>query len=263
MTNPIEPIPRDRARARGSVGPRSFRGRLFAGVLLIIPLAVTAVLINYVYYVLLSFGALIVYWASRGVVWATGADAKSIINIDPNNPDWYEVTLAVGMTILLLYLLGWLGSNVVGRRMIEAVEHLFERIPMVDKVYGAMRKMVQAMSSSGGKEDKQRVVLVDFPNRNMKALAFLTNIITDTDTGRQLATVYLPTTPNPTSGYMEVVPVENLTNTDWTVDEAISIILSGGATAPPTVRFDPPARWSEQPDEPAPPRPPPPHDTEP
>jgi uncharacterized membrane protein len=260
MTDSIEPIAKERGKPRGSVGPRSFRGRLFAGVLLIIPLAVTAFLMKYVYEVLLFFGVHIVYWTSMAAVWMTGADT-GVIEINIKDPKWYEITLAIGMTIMLLYLLGWLGSNVVGQRIIEAVEHLFERIPMVDKIYGSMRKMVQAMSSDG-KDKKQRVVLVDFPHQDMKALAFLTNVIADRDTGQQLATVYLPTTPNPTSGYMEVVPIERLTYTDWTVDEAISIILSGGATAPPTVRFDPPIQWGPNTDTPtsSPPRP---RDTEP
>lgn len=244
------------------MGPRSFRGRLFAGFLLIIPLVVTAFLMKYVYKALLSFGSLIVYWTSWTIVQLTNADQSAIIQIDPENPKWFQITLAVGMTILLLYVLGWLGSNVVGRRMIDAFEHLLERIPMVDKIYGAMKKMVQAMSSDG-KGDKQRVVLVDFPHEDMKALGFLTNIISDRDTGQKMATVYLPTTPNPTSGYMEVVPLDRVTNTDWTVDDAFSIILSAGATAPPTVRFDPPIYWSPRPSAGSPAEAPKPRDTAP
>ena len=59
-------------------------------------------------------------------------------------------------------------------------------------------------------------------------------------TGRELAAVYVPTTPNPTSGYLEVVPVDRLTPTDWTVDEAMSFIISGGAVSPETIPFERP-----------------------
>jgi len=65
-------------------------------------------------------------------------------------------------------------------------------------------------------------------------------VIREQGTGRELAAVYVPTTPNPTSGYLEIVPLEKITPTDWTVDQAMSFIISGGAVAPDTIPFDPP-----------------------
>jgi uncharacterized membrane protein len=74
----------------------------------------------------------------------------------------------------------------------------------------------------------------------MKCVGFVTRIIREQGTGRELAAVYVPTTPNPTSGYLEVVPVDRLTPTDWTVDEAMSFIISGGAVSPETMPFERP-----------------------
>ncbi len=243
----------EQRKSRGAVGPVTIRGRLVAGVLIVIPLAVTGILLRFVYGVALVVGATLANYGWWAYLWATAMDEKldqaARLNgateerrllVNPDDPTWYEVTIAVGLTVLLLYLLGWLGSNVVGRRLIDAVESLFERIPLVDTVYGAMKRMVQALSGIGKTEDQaKRVVLVDFPHEYMKAIAFMTNTLTDLNTGRKMATVYVPTTPNPTSGYMEIVPVERITMTDWTMDEALSMILSGGATAPPDVRLDP------------------------
>ncbi len=240
-------------KARGAVGPVSIRGRLVAGVLIVIPLAVTGILLRFVYGVALIVGATLANYGWWAYLWATAMDEKleeaarlsgsgetGKLLVNPEDPTWYEVTIAIGLTVLLLYLLGWLGSNVVGRRLIDAVEGLFERIPLVDTVYGAMKRMVQALSGIGkADEEAKRVVLVDFPHENMKAIAFMTNTLVDLTTSRKMATVYVPTTPNPTSGYMEIVPVERITMTDWTMDEALSMILSGGATAPPDVRLDP------------------------
>lgn len=223
------------------MAPRSFRGRLAAGVLIIIPLAVTAILIRYVYQVALSVGAKVVNGTHRAILWASNSDPDTAPLIDPSRPEWKDITMAIGLTILLLYLLGWLGSNVVGRRLIEVVESLLERIPFVDTIYGAMKRMIQALSGVGKGEKSQRVVLVEFPHENMKAIAFMTNTLTDLNSGQRLATVYVPTTPNPTSGYMELVPLERITKTDWTMEEALSMILSGGATAPPNVRLQPTA----------------------
>jgi len=221
------------------VAPTSLRGRLVAGVLLIIPLAVTAILIRYVYGVALVVGAAVVNWVHLGVSWAVRGETAIKPFIDPDSPDWYDRTMAVALTLMLLYVLGWLGTNVVGRRVIELVESLLERIPLVDTVYGAMKRMVHALGGIGKDENEQRVVLVDFPHENMRAIAFMTNTLTDLTSGMKLATVYVPTTPNPTSGYMEIVPVDRITLTDWTMEEALSMILSGGATAPPNVRLQP------------------------
>ena len=81
------------------------------------------------------------------------------------------------------------------------------------------------------------MVLIDFPHRDMKAIGLVTRVLKEEGTGRELAAVYVPTTPNPTSGYLEVVPVELLTPTDWTVDQAMGFIISGGAVAPETMPF--------------------------
>jgi uncharacterized membrane protein len=82
------------------------------------------------------------------------------------------------------------------------------------------------------------VVLIEFPSKDMKTVGFVTRILTDDNTGRQLAAVYVPTTPNPTSGYLEIVPVENLISTNWTIDEAMTFIVSGGAIAPHNINYD-------------------------
>jgi uncharacterized membrane protein len=83
----------------------------------------------------------------------------------------------------------------------------------------------------------QRVVLINFPHENMKSVGFVTRTLKDEHTGEELAAVYVPTTPNPTSGYLEIVPVSQLIPTDWTPDQAMSFIISGGAVSPDTIPF--------------------------
>ena len=84
------------------------------------------------------------------------------------------------------------------------------------------------------------VVLIEFPSKDMKTVGFITRILTDEQTGRQLAAVYVPTTPNPTSGYLEIVPLENLVPTNWSMDEAMTFIISGGAVAPEKITYENP-----------------------
>jgi len=229
-----------KGKRAGSVAPRSIRGRIAAGVLIIIPLAVTIILIRYVYDAALAVGVWLVYWvlSAAHMVFTFEGEPKLI---DPANAAFREKAVAVVLTVLMLYLLGWLGTNVVGRRLIAFVESFFERIPLVASVYSAIKRMVVALSGTGKDEGAdQRAVLVDFPHEHMKAVALMTNVITDRTTGKQYATVYVPTTPNPTSGYMELVPLDRITYTDWSVEEALTMILSSGAGARQDVTFTPP-----------------------
>jgi len=82
----------------------------------------------------------------------------------------------------------------------------------------------------------------------MKTVGLVTRVLTDSSSGRELAAVYVPTTPNPTSGYLEIVPLDQVTSTDWTLDEAMAFIMSGGAVAPDTMHYDQPAPQSRQPE---------------
>lgn len=83
----------------------------------------------------------------------------------------------------------------------------------------------------------QRVVLINFPSPEMKAVGFITKVMTDTDSERQLAAAYVPTSPNPTSGYIGIVAMEDVVLTDWSVEEAMVFVMTGGTNAPEQVCF--------------------------
>jgi uncharacterized membrane protein len=78
----------------------------------------------------------------------------------------------------------------------------------------------------------QRVVLVEFPHPGTKAIGFVTRLMVEEGTGREMAAVFVPTTPNPTGGFLLTLPVEAVTPTDWTMDQGMAFIISGGAVAP-------------------------------
>ena len=135
---------------------------------------------------------------------------------------------------------GWLARRVIGQRLLGWFEALVARIPLASTIYGSARKLLDILQTKP--DGTQRVVLVDFPHAEMKSIGFVTRVIREQGTGRELAAVYVPTTPNPTSGYLEIVPVEKMTPTDWTVEQAMSFIISGGAVAPDSIPFTPPVR---------------------
>lgn len=155
---------------------------------------------------------------------------------------WVQSGIALVATVAFILLTGWLARRVVGQRLLRWLEALMARIPLASTVYGSARKLLDILQTKP--DGTQRVVLVDFPHTQMKSIGFVTRVIREQGTGRELAAVYVPTTPNPTSGYLEIVPVEKITPTDWTVDQAMGFIISGGAVAPEHIPFTPPGQAS-------------------
>lgn len=148
---------------------------------------------------------------------------------------WVQTAIALAATVLFIMLVGLLARRVVGQKIIAWLELLIARIPLAKTIYGSARQLLDLLQTKP--DGTQRVVLIDFPHNEMKSVGFVTRILHDELTGAELAAVYVPTTPNPTSGYLEVVPVERLTPTDWTVDQAMTFIISGGAVSPDKIPF--------------------------
>ena len=146
--------------------------------------------------------------------------------------------LGVVLTLAGFYLIGLVASFVVGRQLISYLENLLLRLPLVQTIYNATKRFLHTMRQrpTAG----ERVVLITFPTEGMKALGFVTKEFTDQVTGQTLAAVYVPTSPNPTSGYIEILPIKDLVYTDWTVEEALSFVVTGGTNAPDSIRFSNP-----------------------
>ena len=157
---------------------------------------------------------------------------------------WVLGAIGLAATLATILVVGWLARRVIGQRLLRWFEALIARIPLANTIYGSARKLLDILQTKP--DGTQRVVLIDFPHAEMKTLGFVTRVMREQGTGRELAAVYVPTTPNPTSGYLEIVPMEKITPTDWNVDQAMSFIISGGAVAPDAIPFSPPARPPSQ-----------------
>ena len=159
--------------------------------------------------------------------------------------EWLVFIVALLFTLLALYVLGALANRMIGQRLIGAFDALLSRIPLVQTIYGGTKKLMGALQTKPG--NTQRVVLIDFPRRGMKVVGLVTRIMIEEGSGREMAAVYIPTTPNPTGGYLELVPVAELTPTDWTMDQAMAFIISGGAVAPDTLPAAPAVLQGDEP----------------
>jgi len=203
---------------------------LLAGVLTIIPLWITWIMLSFLFRQLSSLGDPWVR-ALAGTVARTSPGISEIL-LHP----WLQPVLASILILIGLYVLGWISTRVVGRQLVNGIENLINRIPVVQKIYGSARKIIATLNQENTRMD--RVVLIDFPNETMKTVGFVTKILHERISNRELAAVYVPTTPNPTSGYLEIIPTDRLTNTDLTVEQAMTFIVSGGTVGPDHILFE-------------------------
>jgi uncharacterized membrane protein len=199
---------------------------LITGILTIIPIWLTWVVFNFLFTQLSNIGTPWVQKFAESIQNSYPSLASFILALDP----FFLSLIAVVFTLIALYLLGWMATLVIGKHIISTFDSMMNRLPFVQLIYGSTKKLLSALQKEPG--DVQRVVLIEFPSPQMKTVGFVTQILTDHDTGQKLAAVYVPTTPNPTSGYLEIVPLDKVTSTDWTIDEAMTFIISGGAVAP-------------------------------
>ena len=219
---------KDKPQSRPGFGAR-VRRNLLTGLLTAIPLLVTWFVLSFLFRVMSQLGKPVLSGLARAVRKFDPDLAQFLLG------PWVVPVLSVIVVIVLLYLLGVLAGRVIGRRAIAAFDGLMQRIPLVQTIYGAVSQLLGALKQKP--DGVQRVVLIDFPSPEMKAVGFVTKTLKDADTGEELAAVYVPTTPNPTSGYLEIVPVDRLISTTWTFDEAMTFIVSGGAVAKETMNY--------------------------
>jgi uncharacterized membrane protein len=146
-----------------------------------------------------------------------------------------EPLVGVGMVVslLLLFLLGVVSTNVIGGRLISYFEKRISGLPLLSPIYQGARQITEAIQIHETAEF-QRVVLIPFPNQNVRSLGFVTRDFKQATAfgDEPTALVFVPTTPNPTSGYLVVAKLKDLSALDVSVEEGVKLVLSGGLLTP-------------------------------
>ncbi|MGB4549444.1 MAG: DUF502 domain-containing protein [Syntrophales bacterium] len=157
--------------------------------------------------------------------------------------------LGIIFTLILIFAVGLATRSLLGRRLLLWGESLVYRVPLVRGIYQALKQIVDAMVSAKG-ESFKRVVLVEFPRKGLYTVAFVTGMASgevQEKTEEKCINIFIPTTPNPTSGFYMMVPERETTRLDMTVEEAFKLIMSGGIVAPPHPRTGRAGGYSENP----------------
>ena len=134
------------------------------------------------------------------------------------------------LTILFIYIIGILVSNVLGKRVYLWIESILSRIPIVNAVYRTIKQITTSISAPERQAFK-KVVFIEYPRKGIWTLTMVTGESTNKK-GEKFYHIFVPTTPNPTSGYMLYIPQKDTQETDINIEEGLKIIISGGMLAP-------------------------------
>lgn len=198
---------------------KALRRYLITGLIVLVPIILTALLIRWL--VNASDGALALLPA------AYQPDAWLGIHVPG---------LGVIVAVLIIILVGVLATNFFGKRLLAWFDRMLARVPVVRSIYGAIKQLMEAVLGTGSQAFRQ-VVLVSFPQQGQWTLGFVTGpakLPPSDDYPDTLVAVFIPTTPNPTSGWLLFVPEEQLTVLPMSVEEGLKMVVSGGMLAPET-----------------------------
>jgi uncharacterized membrane protein len=156
-------------------------------------------------------------------------------------PDWFGVAdgpipdiVGAILAVVILLITGFLGANLLGRRLVSTYERILDRIPLVRSVYGSVKHFAEIVFAEDGTSFK-KVMLIQYPREGLYSLCFLTSENpreVQRRTSDDVVTVFLPTTPNPTSGFMLFVPRKHCVELDMPVEDALKMIISLGVVVP-------------------------------
>jgi uncharacterized membrane protein len=148
--------------------------------------------------------------------------------------------LGVVLSLTLLLLTGVIATNMLGQKLVSMSESLLEKIPLVRTIYNAAKQMIQAVVSTKSQAFR-KVLMVEYPRKGMWSVAFLTGSATPEiadNTGTEMLSVFIPTTPNPTSGFLMMVPKDDVIELSMSTDEALKFIISLGVMNPKVLTKD-------------------------
>jgi len=200
-----------------------------AGLATVIPVVGTVWLIYLIFKVLLVVGEKIIEWILRMLNFLRGAEGKLdawTFTFPGDEFAWFFIP------VTLLFLMGFAVMNRPGRAMVNWVDGAITRIPVMGFIYATLKQFVDALRNLGGPRKFKGVAYVEYPSPGCRLLGFITGNYHDPDTGKNVTSVFLPTSPNPMTGFIVVVDDDKLIECHMTLEEASKMILSAGLVSP-------------------------------
>ena len=202
-----------------------FRVNFFTGLAIVLPGLISIGLLFWFFGTVSNFTDTLLFFLPHKLTHPVSADGRE------GAIYWYWSLAALAVSFILVVLTGRFARYYMGRQAIALADHLIMQVPLLNKIYSTVKQVNEAFSSN--KSSFKQVVLVAFPHPNARSIGFVTgehkSMPMQTET---LISVFIPTTPNPTSGFMIMMPERDITKLDMTVAEGIKFIISLGAISP-------------------------------
>ena len=203
---------------------RRLRNVFLTGFLVTLPIALTVFILNFLFKSLDALSPIFTHW---------------LIVLGAPLPDGYRVPfLGVIMTFVIVFFVGALTTNIFGKKLLQFWEGIVEKIPFVRRIYKGTKQVVSSFATIDTKSFT-KVVLVEFPRKGAYAIAFVTGKTRgelQRLTSDNHVNIFIPTTPNPTSGFVIFTDPSEITELDMTVEEGIKYVISGGIVTPEQAR---------------------------
>ena len=194
------------------------RRTIMAGLTIIVPLWLTGWVLKFLF------------------DWADGFSTPLISQMAKlfDDPDFHIPGLGFVLTFIILWVVGALATNVVGRSLWQFAREALEGLPLVRTIYAPIQQLMETLTSPS-KAGFEKVVLVEYPRTGMWTLGFLAGDVPREDEVAPAHSIFVPTAPNPTTGFMLIVPPDQLRPTELGVEEALKMIVSAGVVVPPAL----------------------------
>ena len=204
---------------------RRIRNVFITGLLITLPIALTWFILQFL---LNNFDAL------------SPVFTDILIQLGAPIPEGYRIPfLGLVVTLLIVLIVGWLTTNFFGKKVFQIGELLIEKIPFVRRIYKGSKQVVSSIAEADTSAFR-KVVLIEFPRRGLLAIGFVTGESrgeVQELTRENMLNVFVPTMPNPTSGFLIFSPLEELTEVSMTIEEGIKYVVSGGLVTPPVLKI--------------------------
>ncbi len=193
-----------------------FRTKILPGIVVLVPIVVTFLVLRLVFR------------------WLDGFAQPLIKQVFQTQKDIYG--LGIVLTLVVIWLAGVLASNVFGRRLIGRGASFLANLPIIGSIYSPVKQFIETVVSSNQKAGFRRVVLAEYPSEGLWILGFATGEVQLDTEGKIGRCVFVPTSPNPATGWMAIFPPEKVRDTPLTVEEAMRLIVSGGLIIPEVLK---------------------------
>jgi uncharacterized membrane protein len=207
-----------------------WRANFFTGLAIVLPAIVSLAVVFWLFFTISNITDTLLIFVPKRITHEMNGDVVGTVH-------WYWSLVALLLAVVLVSIVGFLARYYLGKKLIQSVDMSLLRVPVLNKIYGTTKQVNMAFTS-GSKNSFKTVVMVEFPRAGMRSIGFLTGEAQgeiEDKAGTKMLCVFIPTTPNPTSGFLMMLPEEDVTKLDMSVADGLKFIISLGSIAPPYI----------------------------